>query len=460
MSVKVAVKNDAALTPGAKANLKRLNFSYRTSSYEHSISVNQGVNDLIDNESGGVEAAGASMTAPLSNFETTDMQLEIKQSVRGLIDHLNEHIEYYHRLIWWNMDRDRLFMILDGFYVPGTPLSIASVVERDPIAIAGNSLVFRVAAGGFLGSNDIPPPDDLFNMYNSRRPVSPPMHISLPTDGVYAQAALDPCSTIEEHYGSTDWPLLQSDPEVGVVEPSLLESRRAEPTNLTPTPLPATIINLQNAAPAPAPQGLGGVLGAVQNHNTFRDMAGLEGTQALTKSSLDAATILATTFGNQAAAIKLADLADKKQAVDDADRKMASIQRAKDKGLISDAEAEKQASQTLQDMSSTTIRQPPHLDPVLQEAIKAAQSSAGTKIEASTPEGTIKIASSSDSTELNLNELRKLARPRSDLINFQASPSVISALSDRSIDIQGIANAKGRLDYGLLRRQDHKIALS
>jgi hypothetical protein len=48
---------------------------------------------------------------------------------------------------------------------------------------------------------------------------------------------------------------------------------------------------------------------------------------------LETAASLATAFGSQAttAASKLADAADKQQATDDADKKLASIQTAKDK---------------------------------------------------------------------------------------------------------------------------------
>ena len=120
------------------------------------------------------------------------------------------------------MDRDRLFMMLDGFYLPGTKTSIASLVERNPIAVAGNSLVYIVSPGSFFGTGDKETPEALFNYYNSRQAISSPMHISLPTDGLYAQCIMDDCVALEEHSGSLDWALNDPDPELGALDASLL----------------------------------------------------------------------------------------------------------------------------------------------------------------------------------------------------------------------------------------------
>jgi hypothetical protein len=201
-------------------------------------------------------------------------------AVKNLLQHLNEHIEHYHKVIWWYMDRDRLYMLLDGFHVPGTPsISIASVVEREPIAIVGNALVFRVSAGSFLGWGKYDTPKKLYDYYWGNQPARDPLYVSLPTDGLYAQTIMDECLAFEEHKGDIDWVLDDPDPELGDLDLALLASRRADPESTTPSPLPSTIINLQNAPTAPDPSGLAGVLGAVTNANAFRDMAGLAATR-------------------------------------------------------------------------------------------------------------------------------------------------------------------------------------
>lgn len=163
------------------------------------------------------------------------------------------------------------------------------------------------------------------------------MHISLPTDGLYTQTIKDECVALEEHYGSLDWALNDPDPELPTLDPSLFSSRRNDPApSLGPTKLPDTLINLQNANPAPAPQGFAAVLSALQNSGAFRDMAGLTGTQQLAEAGLETAASLATTFGSQTAALKIAEMANQEKAVADADKKLATIARAKEKGLLDD----------------------------------------------------------------------------------------------------------------------------
>ena len=47
---------------------------------------------------------------------TRDWKKFIDDKVDQLIAHLNDNLVCYHKVIW--MDRDELYMILDGFYVP------------------------------------------------------------------------------------------------------------------------------------------------------------------------------------------------------------------------------------------------------------------------------------------------------------------------------------------------------
>ena len=296
-------------------------------------------------------------------------------AVQSLVEHLNEHVEYYHKAIWWSMDRDRLFMLIDGFYTPGTSqVSIASVVERDPIAIIGNAIVFRVSAGSFLGLGSIKTPADLYNYYVSKEAPTEPMLISLPTDGLYAQTVMDDCPALEEHYGNTDWVLNDPDLALGDIAPELLASRRAEPQATTPTHFPQTLINLQNAPALPAPTGLAGALSAVSNPNAFRDMAGLAGTQANAATAFQTAADLAKNFGNQAAALKLAELAKDAHSTQTADQKLATVQRAQDKNLVTPEVAQDHAAKILDGLHATTPT-PPHQDPVMSRAVFAASGS-------------------------------------------------------------------------------------
>jgi GH25 family lysozyme M1 (1,4-beta-N-acetylmuramidase) len=354
----IHVQASKSLPPGSVANLESMTFTYATDQFERTVNVNQGVGDLIALETGAPDI-GASISATPDRWERTDVRSEMIEAVNDLLEHINQHVEYYTKLIFWGMDRDRLWMLIDGFYVPGTKqVSIASVVERDPVAIIGNALVFRVSAGSFLGIGDIKTPADLFNHYVSLEAPSEPMLVSLPTDGLYAQTIMDECAALEEHFGNTDWVLNDPDPALGEIAPELLASRRTEPANTTPTPLPQTIINLQNTPEAPAVSGLTGALNAVTNANAFRDMAGLAGTQANAAAALQTAANLATNFGNQAAALKLAEMAKDAQNTQNADQKVASLQRAVDKKVITPEDARNHANGVFDQLHESSTGSP------------------------------------------------------------------------------------------------------
>ena len=389
------------LPPGSVANLTRMSLTYSTARFERSVQGRTGVNDLVNPETG--HRALASAFLPLDSWESVNERLEITRSVQDLVEHLNEHVEYYHKAIWWRMDRDRLLMMLDGFYVPNTNnVSIASVVDREPIGIIGNCLVYRVGAASYIGYGKIRTPAQLHNLYAEKQPVQDPVLVSLPTDGLYAQTIMDECLALEEHYGSLDWALNDKDPELGFIDPSLLTSRRADQTSATaPTALPSTIINLQNAPDAPAPSGLQGVLNAVTNPNSFRDFAGLAATQANALAALNTAAGLATNFGNQAAALELAKTAKSQEATRSADQKLATIERAKQKGLTTAAEAETQTKEVLASMNPDTPRGvAPHENAAINSAIEAAKTVSGSKIEANTGEGAVRVEVGSGKEDL------------------------------------------------------------
>ena len=377
------------LPPGSIANVTRMSLAYATENFEYTVQDRGGMRDLVRVTNGTAEPSGALATLPLTPWEKVDQRAEIVAAVNELVEHLNEHVEYYHKAIWWHMDRDRLYMLVDGFTVPGTNgVSIGSVVDREPMGIIGNSIVFRVSRGAFIGLGEIDTPAKLHNLYADNQPPRDPMHVSLPTDGLYAQTLLDPCPALEEHFGNFDWALSQPDVDPGTLSPELLGSRRSDPApTLQPSQMPATLINLQNAPEAPAPSGLQGVLNAVTKGDSFRDLSGLAGNQANALAALQAASSLAAGFGNQAA-----QLAAKTQATNTADQKVASIKRAQDKGLIDQPEASAQTKEVLRDMHSPkTFNRPDQEQPIV-AAIRNAAERPGSVIEASSTEGQVKVA--------------------------------------------------------------------
>jgi hypothetical protein len=203
---------------------------------------------------------------------------------------------------------------------------------------------------------------------------------------------MDECEALEQHHGNTDWVLSDREPELGDLPPELLQSRRADISGtVTPTSLPATIINLQNAPDAPAPTGLAGVLGAVSSANAFRDITGISGTQANARAAMEAAANLATNFGNQAAALKLADIAAKAQATQNVDQQLASIQKAKQMDLISGEEAAKQASAVLTGMHTPSAGGGPDKNAQMNKMIGTAGKTAGSIVEMENQEGKVRV---------------------------------------------------------------------
>jgi hypothetical protein len=345
--VKLAVKSPD-LPEGSIANVKQIRVHYYTDHFDYQVSSPQGTDDLLDVEGKSAQEL-ASVHLPTNRWEEVNLQDEIRKAADELTDHLDEYTEYYHKKIWWSLDRDKLFMMLDGIKLsPEDERSVASVVERNPMAVVGNSLVYRVATGAFIGVDGHQDGDSLNYHYRDKNTQAEPLRISLPTSGLYAQSLMDECEACEEHFGSTDWVLTNDEPELAELGPELLASRRAPSPDATPTEFPDSIINIQNAATPPPPSGFADTLNAVTNANAFRDMAGLAGTQANARAAMESAAGLAAKFGSEAAALYKAQM-----SASNAKNKMSTIKKAHNEGSIDDEEKKRQTMKVLEEMNST-----------------------------------------------------------------------------------------------------------
>lgn len=366
-TLKLTLPPDASLPPSSVANVKRVEMRYYTDNFDRTVSSSNRSDDLVSVDTGKPDATGASAFIPLSEWERQNLRSIIRGAAEDLITHLNEHIEYYHKRIWWELDRDKLFMMLDSIYAVSKEdgRSVASVVERDPIGIMGNSLVYRVAGGAFLGADGHADPAALNKYYRDNAARSEPIRVSLPTSGLYTQSVMDECEACEEHAGSTDWVLSDKEPELADLNMDALASRRATLPEATPTPFPGSIINLQNAPNAPPPSGFSDILNAVQNGQAFRDMAGLAGTQANARAAMESAANLANEFGSRAVELRKAELAAKQ-----AKEKLAVVDKASSTGAIDGEEKKQQTKRILDEMTSGS-QQPPKLtqEPVIAEAL-------------------------------------------------------------------------------------------
>ncbi|MCM4166307.1 hypothetical protein KCTC52924_03236 [Arenibacter antarcticus] len=336
-----------SLPEGSLANLKQVRLHYFTEHFDNQVSSARGTDDLIDVITGAATPEGGSAYLPTTRWEEVNLRLEIKNSFIELLEHLDEFTEYYHKRLWQTLDHDKLYMMLDGIKLStNDERSVASVVERNPLAIVGNSLVFRVATGAFIGVDGHQDADSLNYYYRDTSNQAEPLRISLPTSGLYAQSLMDECEACEEHFGSTDWVLTNDEPELAELGSELLSSRRAQLPDATPSDLPGSIVNIQNAATPPSPSGFADSLAAVTNANAFRDMAGLKGTQENARVAMQEAAKLAAKFGSEAASLYKANM-----AASNAKNKMSAIEKAHKQGNIDDAEKKEQTKKVLNEMN-------------------------------------------------------------------------------------------------------------
>ena len=248
------------------------------------------------------------------------------------------------------MSKERRYMLLDGFEAPNSSgRSVASVVDNTLIGIVGNCLVMPVSRGIHLDptfNQDKEHPIDLLEHYQPNTPIDP-MRIALPTNGVYAEAVMGACNSCEEKEEERFWRWEESPipNSPTAITPLNTESRRAEPPDLTAKDFPSPIINMQTAPATPDPTGLAAALSLLGTPNLFKDITGLEGTQANAIQALKSAFDTAQFFGGKAA-----DLALQGKMARDVDKAMKTIKSAKDSGLITDKQAQDLAQGAIRGM--------------------------------------------------------------------------------------------------------------
>ena len=333
-----------SLPPGSWLNLTGATISYSTKHYEGRVSQRGGKRDLLDPTTGAPDNGGAALSFPPSSDDLLDLQKRLKEGYAELKKTLEANTFRYHKAIWMGIDADELYALLDGYAISGNDgRSLASVIERRPIGVLGNSLVFATRTDW--------PLDPLYKSfaelkghYVSGLPPADPIRVSLPTSGLYARAHMDECIAAEEHDGGFDWVFASTEPELADFPSGMFDSRRSEPQGLAPTALPDTIINLQNAPSAPPPTGLASTL-ATLGADAFRDITGLAGTQQSLQAAMSNATSLASTAMTQAVAAQAAQLASDARAGKDLTTFAAATQKAVDRGQMSPEAGQKAVEQ-------------------------------------------------------------------------------------------------------------------
>ncbi len=293
-----------------------------------------------------------------------------RRMARQLADHLDANIEYYHRAIWRQMDPARRYMLLDGFEAPhANGRSVASVVENRIVDIVGNCLVMPVIDGLRLDptvpSDAAGEPIDLLNLYTCE--PTPPLWISLPTPGVYAEAVMGACNSCEMKDDRRFWrweesPVPDSPTAIDAVS---LDSRRAEPGAMQPSAIAPPIVNIQNVPAAPDPVGVSAALGTLSQLGGFRDATGLNQNQINAAQALGGALDSAETYAQMATDLVKA--------------KLGAIKEAQTQGSLSETDANAKIARTLDEFD---VKSPPASSPpaTLKDVAQTANETGATDI--------------------------------------------------------------------------------
>lgn len=354
----IAFANQMEFFAYTDIRVESLRINYSTDHYSGKIVDRSLGDDLKD----GVQ----DIFTPLNSDEKRNPRKEDKFIVNELVAHLNGNLEYYNKVLWTNLDPDRRYLLLDGFHIqvyddlnqPGGFKSLASIVKNQLIGIAGNSLIFPVAAGVKADRSYIVittpgavegEGETRVSLFDHYQPTTPsdPYRISMPTRGVYAEAvvgACDACESVKDN-SSQDWDKFTTD------EPTAIN-----PVNV-PTPEPTDwkavfkdlatpIVNIQNAPTQPAPgAGLAGLSDLLGKSDVFKDITGLDANQK---------NVLATYLSNQenakAFAQMASSLATQAHNTQNDDKIKSAINDAQGTGVIAKGDATKLTKDHIEQM--------------------------------------------------------------------------------------------------------------
>jgi hypothetical protein len=359
----LTVRSELPLPSGCRAIAYGINAEYATANFEHRLVDQPRVVDDIDcgefeysdtnvdtvSLAKRLSGPGLTVRCPVDAWEQRRPRFEDIRLAAALLDHLNDHLEQYHQELWWSMDPNRRFMLLDGFVGPNGR-SLASCIDNRLMAIVGNSLVFPVARGLNLDPTIRATGDtkqlDLLSRYRPAQAVLP-YRISFPTRGVFAESVMGSCNSCEDIDDSKNWRWEES-PIDDVPAPTAdTGSRRVEVGGLVPTQPPSPIISQQTPTEVPDPAGLAALIGLLGSVN-FRDAAGLAGTQANAAAAYAKAMDTALAFGQEAS--KLAQQAAMTKNLGQTTR---AIETAKEQGKISDEDETRHTNNTLDRLTMT-----------------------------------------------------------------------------------------------------------
>jgi hypothetical protein len=354
------------------------------------------------------------VSTPTTARELKNPRREDEELADRLVAHLNDHLELYHQALWLALDAQKRYMLLDALEVPGQQgRSVASLCRNELLGIVGNSLVLPVAPGQRLNpavtaTDPEGNPVDVRNAYAT--PPSPQLRVSVPTRGVYAEAVAGDCNSCEKIDDTRYWRWktegLLAPPEIQPID----TASRAQPApSLTPTPLPAPLVSIQNAPEVPDPFGLGAAFGLLAKPDLFRDITGLEGTQKNAIGAFEAALSAASAVGGEAA-----KLARQQELSKSASKMMDSIQQAVRDDLLT-PEAAKQLTESV--LGGLAGRDDPQTEAPAQDETVGKAVDQLSQAES----GSLKVETPSETVELSFDDTAPVIGGGSVPTTFQPS---------------------------------------
>lgn len=213
-----------------------------------------------------------------------------------LASHFADNSLYYSQVIWRSLDAPTLGLLLSPYTLQGRPL--VELVDPTPLAVAGNYLVFRTYAEDAAWAAFLK--DKGLQVGRVRESLVP-----LPSGGVFAEAVLGRANSAERLDITRFWNWQDSPIPIAAPEIAALQSgSRAQAEDLAPGRLGEPTVNIITGQDLPDPQGMSGILSAIQNGNMFRDMSGLNATIGFAQSAMtrafDAARDAAAQAGKNA----------------------------------------------------------------------------------------------------------------------------------------------------------------
>ncbi|RAJ80083.1 hypothetical protein CLV59_105190 [Chitinophaga dinghuensis] len=249
------------------------------------------------------------------------MNQEDNFQIKKLLKHVEQHKEYYNRVILLSTDTDKIINDLDALpwsagqtladNVDPTPLETFGNYIAYPLSTNTDSIqdVLAVEVATALNSTDLSRRQWAIDKLAQMTPVQRQEFeniqsiissrserlITLPTRGVFAEGKLGHCQISEEIDNTRFWkwekhpiPIVAPD-----INPATPITPQPQQISATPTAFPQSLVNIVNPSATPDPTGLSAALNLLGSANLFRDMSGRQEVADLLKKVVDGSISIA-----------------------------------------------------------------------------------------------------------------------------------------------------------------------